>query len=92
MPYVKRNIEIWYDTDKLKFDTDEKLLAFQAALGRMAFYGMSNDIKDNIARGGIDRDNEICLTYFRDAEVADKGGFTIGAVPREDGLRYTFHS
>lgn len=92
MPYIKRTVEVWYDTDQIRFDSDEKLLAFQQALGRMVMYGMPNDEKDSLARGGIDRDKEVCLTYFRDAADTTKGGFTMGAVPRDDGLRYSFHS
>lgn len=107
MPYVKRTIEIHYNSDKLVYpecNTPEKHElakkqdeAFMKALGYMVFYGMSRAEKDSLVRGGIQvgvdmTDVEVCLTY-RDADSpAEQQGFTMAAVSRDNGTKYTTHS
>ena len=100
MPYVKRTVQITFDSDKLVFENTKQVEAFQAALGRMVFYQMTRASEDTTATGGITgkggitdkgcSDLEICLTYKRDARPEERG-FTMGAVSRENG-EYSFHS
>jgi hypothetical protein len=104
MAYVKRTLEIHFDSEKLVFDhgkfpqAAQQHEAFLKALGYMVFYGMTNSTKDSHVNGGIQvgksgmDDVEVCLTY-RDAD-APQGtrGFTMAAVSREDGTKYTHHS
>jgi hypothetical protein len=105
--YVKRTLEIHFDSDKLVFGdsstrlgaqrSNEQYDAFIKALGYMVFYGMTSSMTDSTVNGGINvgkdmTDVEICFTY-RDADApAEKQGFTMAAVAREDGTKYTTHS
>jgi hypothetical protein len=108
MPFVKRTIEIHFNSEKLVFDggaarldanrTNEQYEAFLRALGYMVFYGMTTAQVDSIVNGGINvgkdmTDVEICLTY-RDERTPEGGkpNFTMAAVAREDGTKYTTHS
>jgi hypothetical protein len=106
MAYVKRTIEIHYDSDKLVFNgntreesalADKQYDALMEALGYMVWYGMSGAICDSKVSGsltvgkGMD-DVEVCFNY-RDADAPpEKQGFTMAAVSRENGTKYTTHS
>jgi hypothetical protein len=106
MPFVKRTIEIHFNSDKMLFPantleesklSDQQYNEFIKALGYMVWYGMSNSEKDSDVRGGIQigkdmGDVEICLNY-RDADAPSTAqGFTMAAVSRENGTKYTTHS
>jgi hypothetical protein len=104
MAHVKRTLEIHFDSEKLVFDqskhpqSKEQYEAFLKALGYMLFYGMSGATLDSKVNGGINvgksgmDDVEICLTY-RDADAApETRGFTMAAVSRDGGVKYTTHS
>jgi hypothetical protein len=106
MAYVKRTIEIHFDSDKLVFPShtkeqmqlgDQQYDALMSALGYMVWYGMSRSTVDSKVSGsltvgkGMD-DVEICFNY-RDADAPpEKQGFTMAAVSRENGTKYTTHS
>lgn len=93
---IKRIITLTADSDKLVFDNEQQLAAFEKALGRMIFYGMTRASENSVVNGGIQigkecTDLEICLTYKK-ADNSEERGFTMSAIARENGKEYTFHS
>lgn len=101
MAYVKRTIEIHYESNDLEFESGEKVRAFYAALGRMMFYGMDGAEEDTVAKGCINTQKmnggtdktpcEVVLTY-KHASHPDQIGFTMGAVLHSHDNAWSFHS
>jgi hypothetical protein len=115
--YVERVVNISYNAEKIRFETDEQMNTFYLALGYMVAYAMAGDRPRNLelVNLSIDRNLEITCAYFppwqrgetytenkiqydldnaltplRDGR--DGRPFVMGAVPRDGGKTYSFHS
>jgi hypothetical protein len=64
--FVQRIISLHYDPSDFKWDSDEKLEAFQKALGRMVMFGMANDQARDVelVSIGVDRRLEMTGAYY----------------------------
>ncbi len=99
MAYVKRTIEMWFETKQLAFPSVEAQNAFYQALGQAIMYGTDYRHEDNNMIISINLENirdekgniigkKISEIHCHYKELM----FTMGAVARDGGLRYTFHS
>ncbi len=99
MAYVKRTIELWYETNHLAFPSVEAEMAFQQALGRMIMYNTGGTEQDTTVVASIVaesvRDNQGNVVGKTISQVVcnyKSHNFVMAMVARDGGLRYSYHS
>ena len=91
----KITLELWVDPEKVKYDNPGQCEPFLRALGRQIAYAFSyGDADTDVTINGMVRIDqqgmagcEIICTYG-----ADGRAFTMGAIARDEGTDYSYHS